>query len=97
MTHLIRPAASVLLALLFGAVSVGAPASFPLEAAVSTDPVRSDADDPALWRHPTDASLSLVLGTDKGDTDGALCVFDLQGRLRQEIRGLLRPNNLDLE
>lgn len=41
---------------------------------------------------------SLVLGTDK-DEDGALVVFDLQGRIVAEktVRGLRRPNNVDAE
>ena len=39
-----------------------------LAAIVETEPVLSTedaADDPAIWVHPTDAQLSLVIGTDK--------------------------------
>jgi 3-phytase len=35
------------------------------------------ADDPAIWVHPVDPALSLVLGTDK---KGGLNVFDLEGK-----------------
>lgn len=64
---------------------------------IISEPVRHDSDDPAIWIHPSDPSRSLVLGTDK-DADGALFVFGLDGRIRQElvVRGLLRPNNVDV-
>jgi 3-phytase len=52
------------------------------------------ADDPAIWVHPTDASLSLVIGTNKRDP-GGLQVFDMDGRERQFLEaGQL--NNVDL-
>jgi 3-phytase len=52
------------------------------------------ADDPAIWIHPDDPALSLVIGTNKKDP-GGLQVFDLQGRERQFVRsGQL--NNVDL-
>ena len=57
-------------------------------ATVETTPVthtRDAADDPAIWRHPSDPALSLVIGNDKG---GALDVYDLQGtRLQQFTDG----------
>jgi len=64
---------------------------------VVTEPVRYDTDDPAIWINPADPAASLILGTDK-DADGALYVFDLQGRVVQDkvVRGLLRPNNVDI-
>lgn len=65
-----------------------------------TDTVVYDTDDPAFWIHPTDPGQSLVLGTDKGGDsgDGALFVFDLTGRIRQDktIRNIKRPNNVDV-
>ena len=66
--------------------------------AVSTERVANDPDDPAVWRHPTDASQSLILGTNKAAApDGALYVFGLDGKARQVIGGLDRPNNVDVE
>lgn len=64
---------------------------------VVTEPVRHDTDDPAIWIDRVDPSRSLVLGTDK-DVDGALYVFGLDGKVRSErvVRGLLRPNNVDI-
>jgi 3-phytase len=64
---------------------------------VVTEAVKHDSDDPAIWINRTDPSQSLVIGTDK-DADGALYVFDLQGRVVQDkvVRGLLRPNNVDI-
>ena len=35
------------------------------------------ADDPAIWVHPTDVSLSTIIGSDK---DGGLGVYDLSGQ-----------------
>jgi 3-phytase len=52
------------------------------------------ADDPAIWIHPRDPALSLVIGTNKRDP-GGLQVFDLDGEERQFVRsGQL--NNVDL-
>ena len=65
--------------------------------AIITEPVGFDTDDPAIWVNPADPSKSLVIGTDK-DADGALYVFDLQGKIIQSkvVHGLKRPNNVDL-
>ena len=65
---------------------------------VITEAVKYDTDDPAVWVNPADASKSLILGTDKNQ-DGALYVFDLQGKIVQDkvVRKLQRPNNVDIE
>jgi 3-phytase len=65
--------------------------------ALATDPVAHDPDDPAIWRHPTDPARSLILGTDKFAGTGALYVFGLDGKVRQTIGPLDRPNNVDIE
>lgn len=62
-----------------------------------TGSVPHEADDPAVWRHPTDPTRSLLLGTDKIEGVGGLYVFGLEGRLRQAIAPLDRPNNVDVE
>lgn len=65
---------------------------------IVTEPVQHDTDDPAIWVNPSNPAASLVLGTDK-EEDGALYVFDLQGKIVQDkvIKGLKRPNNVDVE
>lgn len=66
-----------------------------VHAVVETEPVRGEgdaADDPAIWIHPDDASLSLILGTDKRR---GLAVYDLSGREVQFLRRG-RVNNVDL-
>jgi len=65
---------------------------------VVTEPVKWDTDDPAIWVNPADPSKSLIVGTDK-DSDGALYVFDLNGKIIEEktVRNLQRPNNVDIE
>ena len=66
-----------------------------VHAVVETEPVRGEgdaADDPAIWIHPSQPSLSLILGTDKRR---GLSVYDLSG---QEVQFLPRGrlNNVDL-
>jgi 3-phytase len=64
-------------------------------ATVETDPVphRGDAaDDPAIWVHPTDPSLSTIIGTDK---QGGLAVYDLSGKQLQYLPDG-KMNNVDL-
>ncbi|TWO32109.1 phytase [Seonamhaeicola sediminis] len=65
---------------------------------VITEKTLHDTDDPAIWINPNDASKSIVFGTDK-ETDGAIYAFDLDGKIieNKTIRGLKRPNNVDLE
>ncbi len=66
-----------------------------VQAAAATEPVQTlddAADDPAVWVHPTDGSLSLVLGTNKKQ---GLEVYDLDGRRLQSLNdGLV--NNVDV-
>lgn len=62
---------------------------------VNTEPVESHgdaADDPAIWVHPSQPELSLVLGTQKQQ---GLNVYDLQGQLLQSLPDG-RINNVDL-
>ena len=74
---------------------VGPPDARP---AFATEAVRGDADDPAIWVHPTDPSRSLILGTDKVAAPvGALHVFGIDGARVQEVGGIDRPNNVDVE
>jgi 3-phytase len=64
-------------------------------ASVETKPVPHSgdaADDAAIWIHPTDPSLSTVIGTDK---KGGLAVYDLTGELIEYIPDG-RMNNVDL-
>lgn len=59
--------------------------AIPVRATVETDPVQSSgdaADDPAIWRHPTDGAQSTIIGTDK---KRGLMVYDLTGRVLQEL------------
>ena len=69
----------------------------PITSALATDAVAHDADDPAIWISPVDPSASLIIGTDKEEAKGGLHVFGLDGRTRQVIAPLDRPNNVDVE
>ena len=62
------------------------------------EPVEKDADDVAVWIHPTNPGLSLLIGNDKtAAPTGGLYVYDLDGRVRQKLLGIDRPNNVDVE
>lgn len=71
------------------------PAANAIKPRVITEPTRHDTDDPALWINPQDPAKSLIVGTDK-DTDGALYVFDLDGKIVNRVGDLKRPNNVDI-
>lgn len=62
-----------------------------------TEPTKHDTDDPAIWVNRADPAQSLIIGTDK-NADGALYVYGLDGRVHHDktVRGLLRPNNVDV-
>jgi 3-phytase len=63
----------------------------------ATDVVPHDPDDPAVWVNRLDPARSLIFGTVKVTApNGALAVFDLNGRLRQMLKGPDRPNNVDV-
>lgn len=63
---------------------------------VITSSVVADADDAAIWMHPTDPAKSLILGTDKGSSpDGGLYTWNLDGTQKQRL-SLDRPNNVDV-
>ncbi len=71
---------------------------FDIRARLATEPVGNDPDDPAIWIHPTDPERSLILGTNKVRAPhGALVVFGLDGKARQTLDGINRPNNVDVE
>ena len=56
-----------------------------VHATVETAPVQSSgdaADDPVIWRHPTDGALSTIIGTDK---KRGLMVYDVNGHVVQEL------------
>jgi len=60
-----------------------------------TQKLPHDTDDPAIWINPTDATKSIIVGTDK-DTDGGLYAFDLNGKIIKKSIPLQRPNNVDI-
>jgi 3-phytase len=64
----------------------------------ATAAVADDADDPAVWVNSADPSRSLILGTNKvAAPGGGLYVFALDGRVKQVVAPLDRPNNVDVE
>jgi 3-phytase len=75
---------------------LAAPTIVRPEARAQTEPVPHDddsADDPAVWIHPRDPRLSLILGTDK---DGALHAYNMDGSEHQTVGDGTQPNNVDV-
>lgn len=86
-----------LMSLFYGQPPASTP-TIPLKPALATQSVGDDADDPAYWYHKTQPSKSLFLGTNKtAAPQGALVVFDAQGKIKQTIANIDRPNNVDVE
>jgi 3-phytase len=66
-----------------------------VEADAETAPVQhrgDSADDAAIWNHPSDPRLSLLIGTNK---QGGLIVYDTEGQIIQYLADG-RMNNVDL-
>ncbi len=90
------------------AAALGRTAGTPTDPRVRTDPAvptvvatvetlsvvsyGDAADDPAIWANPADPALSAVVATDK---QGGLYVYDMQGRVLQDLRDG-KMNNVDL-
>ena len=87
-------------ALLLLPACASGPALYPIDtaaipASLETDPMTGTgdrADDPAIWVHPEDPALSLILGTNK---DEGLHVYDLSGTELQFL-DVGQVNNVDL-
>jgi 3-phytase len=82
----------------FGAAVAADPVE--VQATVETEPFfdadDADADDPAIWVHPSEGAKSIVVGALK---NGGLAVFDLHARTIQRIDYAdkdARQNNVDL-
>lgn len=78
-----------------GFAQAAKPKEVVVQACGQTSPVASAgdaADDPAIWIHPKDPDLSLILGTDK---KRGLAAYDLDGKLKQFLE-LGAVNNVDL-
>lgn len=78
-----------------GKAGTGEPVLEPFKV---TQVLPHDTDDPAIWIDSLRPEHSLILGTDK-DADGGLFVYDLDGRIdtARSVKGLQRPNNVDVE
>ncbi len=95
MKKLFGPCATAFLVLLSGCSTSKLPA---IRAEVVTQKSVHDTDDPAIWVNPSNPEESLVFGTDK-ETEGAVFAYTLDGAILEDksIRGIRRPNNVDIE
>lgn len=80
-------------------IAAPAMASFDVSAQAETPAFGSSesADDPTIWLHPTDPSLSLIIGTNKdtGDPQWGLHVYDVAGNPVDSYTGS-KQNNVDV-
>lgn len=85
--------------LLCASLAAPSPVMIDLAPELATEPVGQDSDDPAFWRHPRDFNKSLIIATNKVSAaqGGALVVLGMDGKVRQRITGLDRPNNVDVK
>ncbi|MFQ5636660.1 MAG: phytase [bacterium] len=88
---MIRNSAYLFLAGLFLAKFLFAQSS--VEPVISTAPTAGNADDPAIWIHPSDPSRSVIIGTDK---DAGIYVWDMNGNELQHIEQGTKTNNVDV-
>ncbi|MDZ7309171.1 MAG: phytase, partial [candidate division KSB1 bacterium] len=89
------PLGALLLLLGFGMLPAQTiPGEIQVSPRVSTGAVSGDADDPAIWIHPDDPALSLVIGTDK--IGNFIYVWDVNGVELQRIALARTPNNGDV-
>ncbi len=80
--------------LLFGAqVTVSAEPSVTVQPKLGPMKGGSNADDPAIWIHPSDPSRSLMFLSDK---DAGIYVFDFDGNQLQHINFNTALNNIDV-
>ena len=69
-----------------------------VSAIFETDPVSASedtADDPCVWVHPTDPSLSIIIGTDKDENSPGLRVYDMNGK-QIYFTSNEKANNVDI-
>lgn len=72
--------------------------TYDVPARLELEAVAEDADDLAIWIHPRQPGRSLLIGNDKtAAPTGGLYVYGLDGKVRQKILGIDRPNNVDVE
>lgn len=88
---------SLLLLLGAGAVlqAQNIPANIAVTPKVTTTSVKNDADDPAIWVHPSQPSKSVIIGTDKSGSNSGLYVWDMNGKQLQFVP-VEEPNNVDV-
>jgi len=68
-----------------------------IQPVLSTPQDLNETDDPAIWLHHRNPANSLILGTIKTERpQGALAVYDLQGKQLERHGGLDMPNNVDV-
>ena len=65
---------------------------------VGTSPALTNLpQDAAIWVHPTDSTRSRILVTERSNFMGNLYVYDLDGKLQQQLGPLLQPGLVDVE
>ncbi|HSX03411.1 MAG TPA: phytase [Rhabdochlamydiaceae bacterium] len=66
-----------------------------IDPAFATSSVQEDADDCAIWIHPTDRSLSLIIGNDN-EKKGGLYLWDFSGKEIFRTEHVKEPMHMDV-
>jgi 3-phytase len=66
-----------------------------VKAKYETEANGGDGDDPAIWIHSTEPSQSKIVTTTKSEEGEGFGVFDLKGKLLQQLSAK-KPNNVDI-
>jgi 3-phytase len=66
---------------------------YPIAETGKTGYLNGDADDPAIWIHPTDSSRSVIFGIDKAD---GLWAWDMEGNELGSFDPSGKPGNVDV-
>ncbi|NQT87186.1 phytase [bacterium] len=88
-------AALLPIALCLAIATAGAAAVTRVEPKLRLPSLPGDADDCAIWVHPTDPAKSTVVGNDKSGRRKGLTVYDLEAHALQFVP-MARPSNLDV-
>ncbi len=64
-----------------------------VEPVLSTAPTAGNADDPAIWIHPTEPERSIIVGTDKV---AGIYVWNMAGEILQVLPQTGRSNNIEV-
>jgi myo-inositol-hexaphosphate 3-phosphohydrolase len=72
--------------------------AFDIPSVVRTEQISHDLGDPSIWVHPYNPARSLIIATNRmPGPNGSHVAFGIDGRIRRRVRGVDRPDSIDME